>query len=79
MRSILGINIYVTIYLLISKDFCKGKEDGDYADPDNPSGYITCSGGIAYKRSCAGGLVWNAEKKICDWPYNVKDYKPQDT
>ena len=23
--------------------------------------------------------MWNAEKKICDWPYNVKDYKPQDT
>lgn len=49
-------------------DFCKGKEDGDYADPNNPSGYISCSGGITYKRPCPGGLVWNKEKKICDWP-----------
>ena len=66
--------------MFISKDICKGEGDGDYADPDNPSGYITCSGGIASKRPCPGNeLVWNAEKKICDWPYNVKGYKPQDT
>ena len=66
----------LSVYLYI--DFCKGKQDGDYADPSNPSGYITCSKGITYKRSCVPGLVWNAEKKICDWPSNVKKYQSHD-
>ncbi|XP_078347888.1 uncharacterized protein LOC144632995 [Oculina patagonica] len=60
-------------------DFCKGKQDGDYADPSNPAGYISCSGGITYRRPCTPGLVWNAEKKICDWPSNVKKYQSHDT
>ena len=49
-------------------DFCKGKETGNYANPDDPSGYITCVNGITYKRKCPQGLVWNNEKKVCDWP-----------
>ena len=38
---------------------------------------------MTYKRPCPAGLVWNKEKKVCDWPvreyqfYNVKtDYPP---
>lgn len=53
-------------------DFCKGKEDGDYGDPDNPSGYISCSGGVTHKRKCPQGFVWNEEGKYCDWPKKLK-------
>lgn len=62
-------------------EFCKGKDDGDYGDPDNPSGYISCSGGVTYKRKCPSGLVWNEKGKYCDWPKNLKsdttaDHRP---
>ena len=49
-------------------DFCEDKEDGDYADPNNPEGYITCLRGIAYPKDCAADLVWNDDLKVCDWP-----------
>ena len=65
-------------FCFISEDFCKDKEDGDYADPDNPSGYISCSGKITYKRPCPAGLTWNADKKYCDWPSNVRKYQSHD-
>ena len=66
LTTLIG-NISVRIIYLFTADFCAGKKDGDYADPSNPSGYISCSGGITYRRKCPAGLVWNDTKKICYW------------
>ncbi|KAK3735050.1 hypothetical protein QZH41_001733 [Actinostola sp. cb2023] len=47
---------------------CLGKNNGDYPDPDNCKGYITCSNGLTYRRPCPGELKWSRTKKRCDWP-----------
>ena len=58
LTTLIG-NISFKIIHFFTADFCAGKKDGDYADPSNPSGYISCSGGITYRRKCPAGLVWN--------------------
>ncbi|XP_055335406.1 nucleolar and coiled-body phosphoprotein 1-like [Paramacrobiotus metropolitanus] len=36
--------------------------------PANCTQYIICVFGKAYLRACEGGLNWNDQLKICDWP-----------
>ena len=74
LTTLIG-NISFKIIYLFTADFCAGKKGGDYADPSNPSGYISCSGGITYERNCPAGLVWNDTKKICDWAQKGQDAK----
>ena len=54
-------------------EFCAGKSDGNYADPDDCSQFISCAAGglIEATMSCPGGLQWNDEGLYCDWPENV--------
>mmetsp|Transcript_25255 Transcript_25255/g.41092 ORF Transcript_25255/g.41092 Transcript_25255/m.41092 type:complete len:303 (+) Transcript_25255:102-1010(+) len=51
---------------------CRGKPNGDYKDPNNCYGFISCSNGIAYYMQCPAGLRFNAALDKCDWPKNVK-------
>ncbi|XP_068762012.1 pancreatic secretory granule membrane major glycoprotein GP2-like [Montipora capricornis] len=44
---------------------CQGKPDGNYADPDNCYGFISCSNGIAYKMNCPDSLMYNEAKDQC--------------
>ena len=53
------------------KNFCAGRSSGNYEDPDRCDGYITCSGGITYKRQCPQTLHFNKKAKRCDWPSNI--------
>lgn len=46
--------------------------DGYFPDPANCSGFIVCSAGVAYPRSCPPGLKYNKIRKYCDWPQNVQ-------
>jgi chitinase len=34
--------------------------------------YYVCVHGSRMEFRCQGGLQWNAEAKVCDWPSNVK-------
>ncbi|XP_078378120.1 properdin-like [Oculina patagonica] len=52
--------------------FCDGKANGNYRDPDNCYGFITCSNQIAHKMDCPSGLKYNEAKDQCDWPQNVQ-------
>ncbi|XP_068727246.1 mucin-like protein [Montipora capricornis] len=45
--------------------FCKGKWNGDYTDPNNPFGFITCSNGLIYYRNCPAGLRFNQAQDKC--------------
>ncbi|XP_029193719.1 thrombospondin-2-like [Acropora millepora] len=47
--------------------FCDGKRDGDYANPSNCYGFISCSRGIAYDMSCPPGLKFNERTDACDY------------
>ena len=55
----------------MSDNFCDGKRNGNYEDPDTCYGFISCSNEIAYKMACPAGLRYNAKKDQCDWPKNV--------
>ena len=52
--------------------FCAGKANGNYRDPDNCYGFISCSNQIAKKMNCSIFLKYNEKKDECDWPWNVQ-------
>ncbi|XP_063232762.1 probable chitinase 10 [Bacillus rossius redtenbacheri] len=39
-----------------------------HPDPDNCSAYYRCILGELRREFCAGGLHWNAQSNVCDWP-----------
>ncbi|XP_078585736.1 uncharacterized protein LOC144867557 [Branchiostoma floridae x Branchiostoma japonicum] len=49
-------------------DFCKGKPDGNYADPEDCSKYYECSNGLTYLMSCQEGLYYKEETDQCEDP-----------
>ncbi|XP_067381966.1 acidic mammalian chitinase-like [Channa argus] len=54
----------------ISLTFCKGKSDGDYSNPNDPTMYYRCSNKITYPQICQSGLVYKDSCNCCDWPTN---------
>ena len=72
----LNYNSFSRVSFLISDNFCHGKPNGNYEDPDTCYGFISCSNGIAYKMACPAGLRYNKKKDQCDWPSNVPCSKP---
>ena len=53
---------------------CTGKPNGNYKDPGNCYGFISCSNQIAYYMPCPAGLKYNEVHDKCDWPKNVNCY-----
>lgn len=64
--------IIIIIIIDILEFTCTGRPDGNYADPNDCSKYISCNGGVLFSRSCSPGLYWNQAVGICDWPANVQ-------
>ena len=62
--------------LLLLDNFCDGKPNGDYKDPDTCHGFISCSNGIPYKMPCPANLCFNERKDQCDYCKNVPCGKP---
>ena len=62
-------------------DFCQGKADGYYANPDNCAGYTVCfhDGQSQQVMTCPDGLLWNADGQYCDWADNVTCPVPEST
>nr|AUF41628.1 chitinase 4 [Rhynchophorus ferrugineus] len=55
----------------------KSCEPGQYlADENNCNAFYRCVAGELKKQYCAGGLHWNKERNICDWP-NTANCKEQ--
>ncbi|KAL0268223.1 UNVERIFIED_CONTAM: hypothetical protein PYX00_010248 [Menopon gallinae] len=51
-------------------EFCEpGKY---YPDPENCNAYYRCLLGELVKQYCLGGLHWNPETNVCDWPESAK-------
>ncbi|XP_005191759.1 probable chitinase 10 [Musca domestica] len=46
--------------------------DGEYYSHRNCGQYYICINGVLVPNSCGGNLHWDAIRKICDWPENVK-------
>lgn len=53
---------------------CKGRwhEGETFPNPYECISFCLCSHDEAYKRDCPGGLDWNDELKVCDWPERAK-------
>ncbi|PNF16877.1 putative chitinase 10 [Cryptotermes secundus] len=53
---------------------------GEYLpDPSNCNAYYRCILGELRKEYCAGGLHWNTQSKVCDWPSEAKCEKQSAT
>uniref|UniRef100_I3NG68 chitinase n=1 Tax=Ictidomys tridecemlineatus TaxID=43179 RepID=I3NG68_ICTTR len=48
-------------------NFCQGKPNGLYPNPQDPSSYYSCAEGWLFQQSCPQGLVFNASCKCCTW------------
>ena len=55
----------------VAISFCSGLPDGNYKDPHNCYGFISCSNGLTYKMNCPAGLRYNYTINQCDWSANV--------
>lgn len=55
----------------MDKDFCLDRNNGNYADPYDCSGYYTCLSGQTKKENCPKTLRYNYNTGECDWPANV--------
>ncbi|KAL9953227.1 hypothetical protein ACROYT_G040607 [Oculina patagonica] len=67
--------------VIVDKEFCLDRSNGNYADPYDCSGFYTCTEGETIKESCPRRLKYNYSTGECDWPFNVKcttppPYKP---
>ncbi|XP_042606877.1 acidic mammalian chitinase-like [Cyprinus carpio] len=54
----------------VSSEFCVGKLDGLYVNPEDPTTFIQCSNGGTYVMNCPDGTVYNPGCLCCDWPKN---------
>jgi chitinase len=51
--------------------FCAGKSNGLHPNPDSCSSFYNCGGGTGGIAPCPPGLLFNTDKKVCDWPFNL--------
>lgn len=65
------------IYLTVSSnrsEFCVGRGDAMYRDPQACSGIIQCHGGEMFQHNgCPSGLVFNERKQQCDYKNQVPE------
>jgi len=43
-----------------------------YPNPGICNSFFICVNGMLVKQKCAHGLVWNQDRTMCDWMFNVK-------
>ncbi|XP_067375546.1 chitin-binding domain protein cbd-1-like [Channa argus] len=71
-RLILTAGLYLIVAILASggdsQQFCIGKTDGDYANPNDVNSFYSCSNGVVYIKYCQPGLIFNESCDCCDWP-----------
>ncbi|XP_036446895.1 acidic mammalian chitinase-like [Colossoma macropomum] len=48
-------------------EFCEGKSDGIYSNPDDQKSFIQCVSGRTFTQSCPTGTVYNSDCKCCNW------------
>ena len=54
---------------------CKGKSDGTYAMSECGQGFINCNAEFKIMLICPSDLVWNQDRKYCDFARNVETCK----
>ncbi|KAI4894729.1 hypothetical protein NFI96_029814 [Prochilodus magdalenae] len=47
--------------------FCEGKADGIYPNPESQTSFIQCAGGRTYIQNCAAGTAYSDACKCCNW------------
>ncbi|XP_052068560.1 acidic mammalian chitinase-like [Mytilus californianus] len=57
---------------------CSDKIRGIYPDPDDCSKFYNCEGGVAFHMNCPTNLLYNSNRKYCDYPTNVVCMVPPD-
>jgi hypothetical protein len=57
----------------VPPDFCVGKENGSYRNPDNCRTFIMCSNDDGYLFDCPADLVYNERTDQCDYRKNVPE------
>uniref|UniRef100_A0A182S9A2 chitinase n=1 Tax=Anopheles maculatus TaxID=74869 RepID=A0A182S9A2_9DIPT len=64
------LTTFGALKVLSEDDPCDGNSHVPY--PGDCNQYLVCNWGRLESASCADGLHWNQQLKICDWPSNAK-------
>jgi len=67
----LGVCVWAYTYSCKAKNFCMGRKDGNYANPNNCSTFYACANGLTHVMKCPSNLRYNQKTNRCDWPSNV--------
>ncbi|XP_029291330.1 acidic mammalian chitinase-like [Cottoperca gobio] len=59
--------------------FCDGKDDGHYANPDDPNSFHQCANKITYTKNCAVGLIFKQSCTCCDFPDSATPTNTENT
>ncbi|XP_037904525.1 fibrillin-3-like [Hermetia illucens] len=60
--------------LAVRQPPCLGAETGTFAEnlEDGCKSFFICNNNVAIEQRCQDGMLFNAEKNVCDWPQNVR-------
>ena len=56
---------------IVDKFECPEEGNHYYPHPSSCSEFIECNRGVYAEMSCIPGLLYNKERKLCDFPENV--------
>lgn len=63
--------ITVTLYLLLSDNYCVGLADGGYAYEDDCAWYYECDAGATSFLKCSDGLLYSVNIRDCVLPSSM--------
>ena len=71
-------SVLVLLNLFLVNDYCAGRYDGFYPDPNSCARFINCQDGVIVSTdSCSGEHLYNAINRNCDDASNVVCYSLQ--
>lgn len=70
-KHLLFISFFSVFNTDLSQEFCTGKANGLYPDPDNCQGFIDCVREISFKGLCSPGMAFDTTRHMCDYIQNV--------
>lgn len=56
---------------------CRTQHDSYFPDPDDCRFFYHCSDWTGLERKSCGSLYFHHQKRVCDWPYIVREIRPE--
>ena len=71
MRKLLKLFWKLAFSFCPDTNYCSGKKDGNYQNPNDCGTYYACSGGVSYLMKCPASLWYDAPTDKCEYQRNA--------